>query len=105
MRYRITRIAPMQAGKITAAYMFAFALVGVLIIAGFLFLASSLHAFILKGEPTAFPPLFLIGLIPALYGLLGFIIGIVGSLIYNLISKYLGGLELELTAQNKDTPP
>lgn len=108
MRYRIKRIAPLQAGKIMGAYMFAFAFVGVLIVAGFFFLASSLPLLVADEQPATVhfnPPLFLIGLFPALYGLIGFIIGILGSLIYNLISKYLGGLELELTAQPKDTPP
>jgi len=110
-RYRITRIAPLQAGKLMAAYMFLFASVGVLIVVCFLFFASLLPSLVVNEQPSTilFRPPLLIGLLPALYGLIGFVIGIVGSLIYNLVSKYLGGLELELTAQstpqNKDTSP
>ena len=33
---------------------------------------------------------------PVLYGLIGFIAGAIGALLYNLISKWVGGVELDL---------
>lgn len=35
-------------------------------------------------------------LVPLLYGLLGFIVGLVSALLFNLAAKYAGGLELEV---------
>jgi hypothetical protein len=35
-------------------------------------------------------------LMPILYGLVGFIAGAIGALLYNLFSKLVGGFELEL---------
>jgi hypothetical protein len=35
-------------------------------------------------------------LMPVLYGGLGFIMGAIGSLLYNLFAKWVGGFELEL---------
>lgn len=132
MHYRISRIAPLQAGKITALYVFAITFVGVLIFAGYIFLISSIQITTPSASLTAMhsdprwyskslnpqlsfdplhsqsafnPRLFLIFLFPVFYGLIGFIVGGCSALFYNFISKFVGGLELELTAQNKDTPP
>jgi len=33
---------------------------------------------------------------PVLYGVMGFIVGAVGALIYNLIAGWIGGIELRL---------
>lgn len=35
-------------------------------------------------------------LMPFLYGLIGFVAGAIGALLYNLLSKWVGGFELEL---------
>lgn len=35
-------------------------------------------------------------LMPFLYGLIGFVAGAIGALLYNLLSKWTGGFELEL---------
>jgi hypothetical protein len=35
-------------------------------------------------------------LMPVLYGAMGFVVGAVGALLYNLFAKWVGGLELEL---------
>jgi len=34
--------------------------------------------------------------LPIFYGIIGFIAGLVTGIIYNLVSKYVGGLELDL---------
>lgn len=33
---------------------------------------------------------------PLLYGFLGFVIGIIGALIYNVVAKFAGGVRIEL---------
>jgi hypothetical protein len=38
-------------------------------------------------------------LIPFIYGAMGFIIGAIGALLYNLLAKLVGGFELELEAR------
>jgi hypothetical protein len=35
-------------------------------------------------------------LMPVLYGLIGFIAGLIGALLYNLFARWVGGFELEL---------
>lgn len=35
-------------------------------------------------------------LAPVIYGVMGFIIGAIGALLYNLLAKWMGGFELEL---------
>ena len=37
----------------------------------------------------------LVIIIPIFYALIGFIIGIVGAAIYNLVARWLGGLQIE----------
>jgi hypothetical protein len=34
--------------------------------------------------------------LPVIYGVMGFISGLLGSLIYNLLAKWMGGLEFDL---------
>jgi hypothetical protein len=49
--------------------------------------------------PSWLGPLFGVGAIvlaPLLYGVMGFIGGAIGALVYNLFSSLVGGLELEL---------
>ena len=42
-------------------------------------------------------------LMPVFYGGIGFVSGLVGGLVYNLIAKWLGGIEIELRAE--PSPP
>jgi hypothetical protein len=42
-------------------------------------------------------------LAPILYGIMGFVCGAIGALLYNLIAKFVGGFELEL--ELKPAPP
>lgn len=35
-------------------------------------------------------------LLPALYGVMGFVIGAIGALLYNALAKWIGGFELEM---------
>jgi hypothetical protein len=48
---------------------------------------------------------FMIG-VPILYGVLGFIMGIIGALIYNALSGIIGGIKFELEGvQHEYAPP
>jgi hypothetical protein len=42
-------------------------------------------------------------LMPVLYGVLGFICGAIGGLLYNLFAKLVGGFELELDLRPSDS--
>jgi Transmembrane domain of unknown function (DUF3566) len=44
---------------------------------------------------SAFGPLVII-LFPVTYGILGFVMGTVGAALYNLIARWIGGIEIEL---------
>jgi hypothetical protein len=37
--------------------------------------------------------------IPIIYGAFGFVIGAIGALIYNLMAKWVGGIQIELQSQ------
>jgi hypothetical protein len=38
---------------------------------------------------------------PLLYGVMGFVIGAIGALLYNLFAKWVGGFELELDVRQQ----
>ena len=45
--------------------------------------------------------IFLALFMPVLYGVMGFIAGAVGALLYNLFARWVGGFELELEVQSR----
>jgi len=89
---RIKRIDPMQSGKVTAIVSVALILI---IFVPFMLLFS------LAGLGTSFGgamlggSLFMIILLPIIYGIVGFIAGILYAVVYNFTYKYHGGLQLE----------
>jgi hypothetical protein len=42
---------------------------------------------------------------PFLYGALGFIFGVIGAALYNLVASWVGGIELELAAPERSDVP
>jgi hypothetical protein len=100
----LRRIGVLSCGKVLGAL---YALLG-LIIGGIYALFALLFAVI--GVSTAqesgdalaggaFGVLFGVGsiiLFPIIYGLLGFVGGLISALLYNLIARFVGGIELEL---------
>jgi hypothetical protein len=44
-------------------------------------------------------------LFPIMYGVMGFVMGALGALLYNLIAKWLGGLQLEFQSVNSGLVP
>lgn len=91
---RIKRIAPLQAAKITAIL---YGAMGLLFIPFFLIMSA--FSTQLPAEQRAGMMIGGVGFAiaaPLLYAAMGFVVGAVGALIYNLIAKWVGGLEVEL---------
>jgi hypothetical protein len=91
---RVKRVAPLQLGKMLALF---YGIMGVILCP--FFLLASLFA-------SHVPPQQRIGLmafgtgfalvLPFLYAALGFVGGIVSAFIYNIIAKWIGGIEVEV---------
>jgi hypothetical protein len=97
----IKRIAPLQAGKMVGV---VYACFGLIFLPIFL-LASAAGAFAQHVQPdqSAAPAaaiagvMFVVGLfMPVIYGVMGFIFGILGAAIYNLIARWIGGIEVDV---------
>ena len=97
---RIKRIAPLPAGKMLAA---AYGCMG-LIFLPFFALAGMLGAFAQHAQPDQAAPAALAGglllgmgiFFPIIYAAMGFIFGVVGAALYNLVARWIGGLEFEV---------
>ena len=35
-------------------------------------------------------------LMPVIYGVMGFILGVIGAAVYNFVARWIGGIELEV---------
>src|SRR6187455_3478774 len=91
---RIKRIAPLQLGKMLAVL---YGIMGLLFIPFFL---------IMSAVATQMPPDQRVGMMafgagfalvmPVIYAALGFVFGALGALIYNLVAKWIGGIEVEV---------
>jgi len=69
------------------------------LVAGFASSLAMKHAAPGANIPNSFGPIFAIFMAiaaPIAYGLIGFIMGALSALIYNLISGWVGGIEMEL---------
>jgi hypothetical protein len=94
---KIKRVGILSLAKFQAVMMGAVGLVIGL-------MAYLVQALLLGGTPAeapeaqlaaAFGPMAII-LFPVAYGIMGFIVGAVGAALYNLIAKWLGGIEIEI---------
>jgi hypothetical protein len=83
MRKRISRIAPIQLGKVAAIFYGLFSILFVAIMA----VAS------MFGPSQGRMPFWLLIALPVIYIILGFIFMAVGALIYNLVARWVGGIE------------
>ena len=100
MTRRITRIAPLQAGKILAV---VYGCMG-LIFLPFFALAAMLGAFAQHAQSNQAAPAALVGGVmlgmgiftPVIYAVMGFIFGILGAAVYNLVARWVGGFEVEV---------
>ena len=103
MKRRIKPIAPLQAGKVLGVL---YACLG-LIFLPFFALAGLAGAFAQHAQQAQNPAgpsgalitgmMFGFGIfMPILYGLTGFIFGIIMAAIYNVIARWIGGIEVEV---------
>lgn len=86
-RHRLTRIAPLQAGKVIAVL---YGLLALIVVPFFILVVF------LGGDSTAPFIVFLI-LIPIGYAIAGFLTGVLVAALYNLVAGWTGGIELELS--------
>jgi hypothetical protein len=91
---RIKRIAPLQLGKILACLYGAMGLIFVP-----LFVITSVIVSHLPNARGGLP--FFVGIgfaiaAPVFYAVMGFLAGVISAAIYNLIAKWLGGIEVEV---------
>jgi len=93
---RVKRFGVYQTSKVAAIIMFFVALLFVIPFG----LMSSLFAHT-TGKPFFLGGFFLF-IMPFLYGVMGFIMTAVSCAIYNLVSKWTGGIELELELVDDD---
>jgi Transmembrane domain of unknown function (DUF3566) len=103
MKRRIKHIAPLQAGKMLGVL---YGCMG-LIFLPFLALAGMAGAFAQNAShtqggpevPAALVGGMMLGLgimMPVIYGVFGFIFGIISAAIYNVIARWIGGIEVEV---------
>ena len=88
----LKRIHPVSAGKVLGT---VYALLGVIIgvLISLVVLISNNHYSVLLSIGA-------IILVPIFYGILGFIFGIILAAIYNLTTKWSGGLKIETADEN-----
>jgi hypothetical protein len=103
MTRRIKRIAPLQAGKMLGIlygcmgliFLPFFALAG---LAG-AFAQQTQQAQTAGAAPAALVAAMMFGFgifLPVFYGVFGFIFGVISAAIYNLIARWIGGIEVEV---------
>jgi hypothetical protein len=93
---RIKRIEPIQLGKMLGVIYGLLSLIFVPFV--LLFAAASLVAGNARGEAAIFSvgfALVMIVVMPIMYAGMGFIGGVIGAFIYNLVAKWIGGIEVE----------
>ncbi|MDP3072776.1 MAG: hypothetical protein Q8N18_20960 [Opitutaceae bacterium] len=94
MKKRIVRIAPLKAGIVLGVL---YALLSVLMVPIFLIVGMTAAAAAKQGGQDV-PLGFMFGagalLLPVLYGIAGFIGGIIAAAVYNLVAKWTGGFEV-----------
>jgi hypothetical protein len=91
---RLKRIAPLSAGKICGIL---YGIIGLLFAP--IFLVMSMMSAALPDEQRTGLMAFGIGAVvmfPILYAVIGFIGGILGAALYNLVAKWVGGIEVEV---------
>jgi hypothetical protein len=95
---RLKRIAPLQLGLMLGV---TYALLAIVIIPIILLFGAIASAVSSTHGGQALPGIlgmgvFFIVFLPVLYGVMGFIGGVIGALIYNLVAKWIGGIEVEV---------
>jgi len=98
MTKTLKRIDPLQLGKISGAF---YGLIS-LIFAPLFILFAIIASFAPKAQGSPSAPITIgIGLamavfLPIIYAAMGFIFGVIGAWLYNLIAKWLGGIQVQV---------
>jgi sulfite exporter TauE/SafE len=96
MNKRLTRIAPLKAGIVLGVL---YALLACIMVP-FMMLAGAGMAAAARSSGASIPMGFLFGVgslfLPVIYGVMGFIIGVISAAVYNLVAKWTGGMEITL---------
>ena len=102
MTRRLKRIAPLQLGKISGIL---YAL-STLLFVPFILLFSLLASFapqVAEGGAAMSSGVLGLGMglglmvmLPIMYGVLGFIAGVIGAFLYNIVAGWVGGIEVEV---------
>jgi uncharacterized protein related to proFAR isomerase len=103
MKRRITRIGPLQAGKMLGVLYAAMGLIFIpfFAVAGLagVFAQQAQHGQSQSAAPVALAGgvLLIMGLLfPVFYGIMGFIFGVISAAIYNFVAHWIGGIEVEV---------
>lgn len=91
---RIKRFAPLQLGMMLGV---VYGLLGLLIIPVFLVMSAMAAHFPAQQRVG----IFALGagfaiFVPIIYAAMGFIVGVIGALVYNLVAMWIGGIEVEV---------
>jgi hypothetical protein len=100
VKKRLKRIAPLQLGVVAGVFYALFSLIFIpffllMALAGAFAPKSDSGSDLAAGVGIVFG-FFLLLLAPIMYGILGFIFGALGALVYNLVAKWTGGVEVEV---------
>ena len=90
MKQQIARLSPHQNGKVFAVLM---AVTSLIFLIPFFLLFSAFG----PSQPGG-PPMLMILVLPVLYLIFGYISVAIGCAIYNLVYKFVGGIEFEAKA-------
>jgi hypothetical protein len=98
---RIKRIAPLQLGKILGIL---YGLMGLIFIPFFMAMGALASQ---VPEEQRVGLMFMTGgfalFAPVMYAVMGFVFGVIGAAIYNLVAKWVGGVEVEI--EQLESPP
>ncbi|MEY2546628.1 MAG: hypothetical protein QOG48_1745 [Verrucomicrobiota bacterium] len=96
MRKRLTRISPLQLGIVHAVF---YGLISLVIFTPIFLLVSILAPHAAANQQQPVPQLFfgmgiaMAFIMPFLYAIFGFIMGVIMAAIYNLVARMTGGIE------------
>lgn len=92
MKKQITRLSPHQNGKVFGILM---AITSLIFIIPMYLLMSAIPHMQPPGNSAAFPGFMLLAM-PLIYLIFGYLSVVLWCIVYNFITKYIGGIEFEL---------
>ena len=107
--YRVRRIGVISAANVMAAISLVITLIFVLVVALIVLPMGSFPVSLDPANPfdrTRVPSGSIIGflfIIPLVYAAIGWVMGALGALVYNLVARFIGGLQLDI--EHRDPPP